>query len=158
MMVHNYFVCYDCGRNIHETDVKCVTEDHGEKWFCCPWCGGDLGEAYRCEGCGEKVLKEDLYNDYCEECLLAKIDEETFLKFALDEDGTDVSMLEEFFFVQIFGFTFDTMPRSSTEAFRDFLITEYHSQFRGALADDFLAKIKDFVRKWYFSEWADFIE
>ena len=63
----NRYKCNHCGREFEEPDV--VTEPHGEKVGCCPYCHGWFEEVYECKICGDFFTDDELTNGVCDECI-----------------------------------------------------------------------------------------
>ena len=61
------YKCDDCGREFEEPDI--VTEPHGEKVGCCPYCHGWFEEVYECKICGEYFTEDELTSGVCDECV-----------------------------------------------------------------------------------------
>ncbi len=61
--------CTDCGHIIEVGEEYTYTEEHGEKFQCCPVCGGDFLEVDHCDGCHKVKFLDELYSGYCVKCL-----------------------------------------------------------------------------------------
>lgn len=95
------YACHNCERLIDEP--RTYREQTGEYWgepyyeefVTCPYCGGELEEANRCDICGAETI-----NSICEECsdrvremaddvreLIRKynLDENEFIQYLVDE-------------------------------------------------------------------------
>jgi hypothetical protein len=108
------FKCHDCGHIFDECEAGTRNEYHSEvpggayeRFMCCPSCGSDeIEETERCEKCGGAFLPDELLGGYyCDECLRAALDAESFLEFATTGTGnpSEVDTLEDFVFMMIFG-------------------------------------------------------
>lgn len=61
--------CVDCGHIFDVGEEKVYTESHGEKFQCCPVCGGDFQEADNCDDCRRVKWLDELYSGLCIKCL-----------------------------------------------------------------------------------------
>lgn len=97
--------CTDCGHTFEDGELAKWEENRGEFWGSpcsetvsgCPICKGDYEEIFECEGCGHYLGKEDLYGDFCDDCLKEQIDYTNAYAY-LTADGSQY--LEEFYFEQ----------------------------------------------------------
>lgn len=61
---------YECDRCNHRFNVfDIVTEPHGEKVACCPFCHGSFEEIKQCKICGDWYAEDDMTSDVCDECI-----------------------------------------------------------------------------------------
>ena len=68
----NRYKCDRCGKEFDELDF--VTEPHGEKVVCCPYCHGWFEEVYECKICGEHYTEDELYGGVCDGCIYENVD------------------------------------------------------------------------------------
>lgn len=61
--------CTDCGNIFEVGEERIYEETHGEKFQCCPVCGGDFQEVDHCDGCHKVKWLDELQSGYCEKCL-----------------------------------------------------------------------------------------
>ena len=73
------YICAECGKTFE--NLARWKEPHGEELCGCPYCGGGVEEAEKCEICGEYHLEEDLTNGVCEDCIEKEIDYDTVLGY-----------------------------------------------------------------------------
>lgn len=107
------YICVDCGHIFEEGKEKTIVERHpygdttAEEYIAvCPACNGGFEEAGICKCCGGAFLEDELIGGYyCEECLRAAVDFDSFLDFATSgtDKPTEVDTLEDFVFTMIFG-------------------------------------------------------
>lgn len=66
----------------------------------CPSCGCSLKEAYKCKGCGEYFVADDLHSFYCEDCIKEEFDKSAelweFGKEVITPSGINDYALEVF--------------------------------------------------------------
>lgn len=153
------YICLDCGHIFDEGEQKVYRENHGlpggyyEEFSVCPVCGGDYEEAAHCVSCGGDFKDENLYDGWCEECLVKMISYDGFLLYALDKD-----LLADFVFEKIFDME---APTNVSEQLKNWLVNTYQNAV--ILQERFKEKslmqlITDFVcvdeySKYDFAEW-----
>ena len=62
------YQCEDCLTYIEEEQLCTYTEPHGEQFFCCPRCKGDIQKVKVCEWCNELYLEENIDDGVCIKC------------------------------------------------------------------------------------------
>ena len=81
------FKCYECEKAFSEP--KHWTENHGETFAGCPYCGGSFDEAVKCEACDEYFFESQL-KDVCQDCIdelkerYSKLLKDNFTEFELE--------------------------------------------------------------------------
>lgn len=107
-------ICLSCRNIFDECEAKIGFDYHSEvpggaceRFMKCPCCGSDeLEDAARCKKCKGEFLPDDLFGGYyCDECLKAAVDFDSFLDFATTgtDNPSEVDTLEDFVFTMIFG-------------------------------------------------------
>ncbi len=82
------YKCERCGREFENPDT--VTEPHGEKVGCCPYCHGWFEEMHECKICGEWYTEDELTSGVCNECIYSHdTDVELCYKFGGDENALE---------------------------------------------------------------------
>lgn len=76
------YKCEHCDGEFENPDI--VTEPHGEKVGCCPYCHGWFEEMHECKICGAFTTDEHLTSGVCNDCLMAKATVGRCLKFGDD--------------------------------------------------------------------------
>ena len=127
------FKCTDCGHIFEDGEQRTFVERHpygdttaDEYFSVCPVCGGEYEEAKSCECCGGAFLEDELIGGYyCDECLKAAVDLESFLDFATSgtDKPTEVDTLEDFVFTKVFGLQYG--PDESNEFLKAWCKTIY---------------------------------
>ena len=62
------YKCDHCGREFENPAI--VTEPHGEKVGCCPYCHGWFEEVYECKICEHYYTDDEIESGVCHECLV----------------------------------------------------------------------------------------
>ena len=127
------FKCTDCGHIFEDGEQRTFVERHpygdttaDEYFSVCPVCGGEYEEAKSCECCGGAFLEDELIGGYyCDECLKAAVDLDSFLDFATSgtDKPTEVDTLEDFVFTKVFGLQYG--PDESNEFLKAWCKTIY---------------------------------
>ena len=78
----NRYKCDHCGKEFEVPDF--VTEPHGEKVGCCPYCHGWFEEMYECKICGEYFTDSDLENYVCTDCIYEAMNVERCIRYGED--------------------------------------------------------------------------
>ena len=95
--MYRMYRCEECGHLFEEGEQKIKVEENGEKWQCCPLCGGDFEEAETCEICG--AAAEELHGGVCDECIKEHSNFKTCVKIS-EKDKEEIkinSFLAEYF-------------------------------------------------------------
>lgn len=120
------FRCYECG-NLFEDGEQAVWRENygaeigGEMFNGCPVCHGAYEEVYQCDGCGEWHSGDELYHGWCEECLRATIDYDTFLEYC--EANKDEQYLDTFVMCEILNCEY--VPKYSSYEFHELMVQVY---------------------------------
>ena len=152
------FVCVRCGEVIDYDEILWEIEDTGEKCGYCPYCKGDLADACACDMCGNLFDPDTLINGMCDDCLNKSLTIESFRKFAVaDFKEDECSLIEEFMLTMYYEFKPEDVPSASTPAFRELLLDEYQRFANSDLRGELERKIRIFVKRLYWGEWADYL-
>ena len=98
------YKCENCGHLFEEGEQAVWEEKHGfdygpyEERRGCPMCMGDYEELHQCKGCDEWHADDEMYDDWCEECLRQTIDYDTFFEYCeayKDERYLDIFVMSE---------------------------------------------------------------
>lgn len=82
--------CCECGHLFEDGEQAVWYENQGEchgvtameRFSGCPLCHGDYEEVHQCKKCGDWHTEDELYDGWCEDCLLETINYDTFLNIA----------------------------------------------------------------------------
>lgn len=146
------YMCEECGHVFKEGEEVRVREPHEETYNASPCCLSNYAEAEYCDFCGEVFFQSDLFECYCEECLMKEVTYESALKFIKEK-----SSLAEFFLCFYYGAAERVDVSRSLEI-------ELEKIYKAKTDCDlqmgkhiFLDDIKDYVKDdlW---DWAEFIK
>ena len=123
------FRCYECGNLFEEGEQAVWRENYGaeiggEMFDGCPVCHGAYEEVYQCDGCGEWHSGDELYHGWCEECLRATIDYDTFLEYC--ESNKAEQYLDVFVMFYLLGEM--SCPYNISPEFHELMIETYKRQ------------------------------
>mgnify|MGYP003293761269 CR=1 FL=1 len=122
------YKCESCGHLFEEGEQARWTEEHGEKWDGCPLCRGGYEEVHQCKECGEWHTEDELYEGWCEKCLRATINYDTFFEYCeanKDENYLDIFVMSEFLDMD--------MPNHSSYDFHTLMIQVYKGRVEHTL-------------------------
>lgn len=125
------FRCYECG-NLFEDGEQAVWHENygaeigGEMFEGCPVCKGAYEQVYQCDGCGEWHSGDELYHGWCEECLRATIDYDTFFEYC--EANKEDNYLDTF--VMCYLLNCDGVPKYPSWEFHQLMISTYNNHVR----------------------------
>ena len=88
--------CVECGHLFEDGEQVRWTEDHGEEWSGCPICKSEYEEVRICKNCGKWHTKNELFDGWCESCLIEQIDYDTFFEYCeahKDENYLDLFVM-----------------------------------------------------------------
>lgn len=135
------YKCLNCGHVFDEGEQQILKDNHGmeggfyEKMSVCPMCGGDYEEAEYCQRCEQVFIKDKLFNGICEDCLNARADYDTVLRYL-----NDTNQLEVF---ADFYFTYCSTP---TNGYNDMLIAALIDWYKRQKVNDLLCRKTDFLK------------
>lgn len=154
------FKCTECGHIFEDGEQRTYAEHHpygdttaDEYFSVCPVCGGEYEEAKSCKCCGGAFLEDELIGGYyCDECLKAAVDFDSFLDFATSgtDKPTEVDTLEDFVFTKVFGLQYG--PDESNESLKAWCKTIYKEIDKTVLLNAIFEYMDDV------SLWDDFAE
>ena len=96
--------CENCGHLFEDGEQAVTYETHGfyqppyEEIHSCPVCGGDFEDVHKCQECEEWHTEDELYDGWCEKCLVGTINYDTFFEYCeanKDEQYLDIFVLSE---------------------------------------------------------------
>ena len=79
--------CCECGNLFEEGEQAVWEETHGldsppyETMSGCHVCRGDYEQVYQCKKCGDWRSDDELYDGWCEKCLIETINYNTFFEY-----------------------------------------------------------------------------
>ena len=119
--------CESCGNLFEEGEQAVWEETHGldsppyETMSGCPICKGDYEEVYQCKKCGDWHSESEIYDGWCEKCLLESINYETFLAYC--ESNKDENYLDTF--VMCYLLNCEEVPKYPSLDFHYLMIETY---------------------------------
>ena len=134
------YICDDCGHIFEDGEERINIEEHGEKWSCCPECGGDYEVAARCDRCYGVAYPEFLHSGLCLDCVKDLINFDTFWLYIKDNN-----LVPEFMFKN---FWHSSVPEVVSKELEDALAVEYvrrSTQDRILRKTEFMDVCEDFV-------------
>ena len=126
--------CENCGHLFEEGEQAVWEERHGldtppyEQWSGCPICKGGYEEVHQCQECEEWHTGEELYDGWCEKCLLATINYDTFFEYC--EANKDEQYLDTFVMYEILNCEY--VPKISSYEFHELMIATYKKRVEEA--------------------------
>lgn len=155
-------ICVECGNIFDECEAAVDLEYHPEvpggayeRFIKCPCCGSDkIEESARCEKCKGEFLQDELFGSYyCEDCLKAAVNFDSFLDFATSgtDDPKEADTLEDFIFTKVFGLP--KAPEESTISLKAWCKTIYGEMDKSVLDKAILDYMNNLS-----SLWVDFAE
>ena len=93
-------MCKNCGETMWEDELSRYSEDYGEVFECCPFCGieGELEEVEECDVCGGEFEEDQVYRGICLKCLRDSVGYDVALAYILE-----VGDITEFILCDWFG-------------------------------------------------------
>ena len=119
--------CENCGNLFEEGEQAVWEETHGldsppyEKFSGCPVCNCEYEEVYKCKECGDWHTDDELYNGWCENCLLETINYDTFFEYC--EANKDENYLD--MFVMQYLLNCDDVPKYPSFEFHQLMAETY---------------------------------
>jgi len=92
------YKCLVCGHIFELDEAARWREPEGEPQSGCPVCMSSYEETNICLRCFEDFLEDELFEGWCEDCLVETLSYDIALEYLEEE-----SLLEEFFFTSWFG-------------------------------------------------------
>ena len=88
------FKCCECGHLFEEGEQAVWYENQGEchgvtameKFSGCPLCHNGYEEVHQCKECGDWHSENEMYEGFCEKCLIKAIDYDSFLQYCDDQN------------------------------------------------------------------------
>ena len=127
-----WYKCRECGHTFREDDIGSIEEKHfldghyagSENFYCCPECHGDYDDADYCCECDEVFAEDELYSGWCEKCLRATINYDTFFEYC--EANKDDQYLDIFVMSELLGGI--DCPKHSNYEFHQLMIDVYKKE------------------------------
>lgn len=143
-------ICNNCGQFFDEHDIAHYTEDYGETFSACPYCGSsDIGDSLTCEICGEEFDADELRDGFCLTCLWEAIDYDVALAYANYVEGlADLILCQHF--------NANVAVKSSSVQFETFLTETFNRLKENDLllgTDSFLQTCRIFCLPFRTSGW-----
>ena len=119
--------CKNCGNLFEEGEQAVWEEQHGldsppyEKLSGCPVCRGGYEEVHQCKECGDWHSENELYDGWCENCLLETINYDTFFEYC--EANREDRYLDTF--VMFYLLNCDEVPKHPSCDFHQLMIETY---------------------------------
>ena len=132
--------CLNCGEVFGEPGY--VTETHGftdgfaETFYVCPFCKGDYEEVHQCKECGGWHTEAELYDGWCEKCLIETINYDTFFEYC--EANKNENYLDTF--VMCYLLNCDEVPKYPSLDFHKLMIDAYKArvkEIKAALTEEY---------------------
>ena len=119
--------CCECGNLFEEGEQAVWEETHGldsppyETMSGCPVCRGDYEQVYQCKKCGDWRSDDELYDGWCEKCLIETINYDTFFEYC--ESNKDENYLDTF--VMCYLLNCEEVPKYPSLDFHYLMIETY---------------------------------
>ena len=121
--------CCECG-NLFEEGEQAVWYEHQgechgvtamERFSGCPGCNGDQEEVSQCKECGDCHTDDELYNGWCENCMLETSTYDTFFEYC--EANKEERYLDTF--VMFYLLNCDEVPKYPSYEFHQLMVETY---------------------------------
>lgn len=131
--------CCECGNLFEEGEQDVWYENQGEchgvtameRFSGCPVCHEDYEEVRQCKGCGEWHTDDELYDGWCEKCLLESINYDTFFEYC--EANKDEQYLNTFVMYEILNCEY--VQKYSSYEFHELMVQVYKERVENIKRD-----------------------
>ena len=132
--------CENCGNLFEEGEQAVWYENQGEchgvtameRFSGCPLCHDDYEEVHQCKECGDWHSDDELYEGWCEKCLLESINYDTFFEYC--EANKDDQYLDIFVMSELLGGM--DCPKNVSYDFHQLMIDTYQKNVRYAMESE----------------------